>query len=127
MEQLMNEIKMAIFDRGAVTEKEVDLMRAFVAREGLNECTARLLLDINNILSGEHHESFEKLYLGALLSFLLADGSTMSDERWQWLRENILKDGIVDALERRLLETLCRVMTSIPPEMREFSDAHATV
>jgi hypothetical protein len=125
MEELMRELKMAIFDRGAVTEKEVALMRSFIAREGLNECTARMLLDINNVLSGEHHESFDELYMGALLAFLLGDGSVMSEERWGWLRENLLKDGIVDALERRLLETLCRVMTEIPAEMREFAAAHA--
>ena len=124
MEQLMNEIKMAIYDRGAITEKEVALMRSFIAREGLNECTARLLLDINNILSDEHHESFKDLYVSALTGFLLSDGSTMSDEKWRWLRENLLKDGIIDALERQLLTSLRQVMSSIPPEMEAFIDGH---
>ncbi len=120
MEGVMADLKMSIYEAGAISEKEVKWMKDSIDLYGVNEVTARFLLDINNLLSGESPESFHRVFLSALSTFVLGVDRVVTAEMWAWLRQNLLKDNVVDGLERELLVELRGAAVDMPPEMRDF-------
>ena len=117
----MNDLKMMILEAGAISDKEVQWIVEAVKRYGINETTARFLLDVNNLLSEQHPVSFRPVFVQTLKAFVLDSGTDISAAKWDWLKQNLLKDQVIDDLERELLAELRTAATAMPDEMRNFA------
>ncbi|WP_161539559.1 hypothetical protein [Paramagnetospirillum kuznetsovii] len=111
---------MSIFEVGKVSEKEVQWIRDSIARFGVNERTATFLLDVNNLLSGHVPPSFHDVFLDSLTTFVLDEQKVITPDRWSWLKGNLLKDDVIDGVERELLGRLRDAARGMPDEMRSF-------
>ncbi|WP_152619681.1 hypothetical protein [Paramagnetospirillum magnetotacticum] len=117
----MADLKIAIYEAGAISDREIQWMKDCLDRYGINDVTARFLLDINNLLSGTVPEAFAELFRSTLSTFVLGNDRIISDEMWTWLKENLLKDDIIDGLERQLLDELRQAAAKMPAEMTTFA------
>ncbi|CAA7615257.1 hypothetical protein [Magnetospirillum sp. UT-4] len=115
MREELSDLKRHIYEDGSISDGEVKLLKDVFARYGLGEDEAGLLLDLNTVLSGEDHAaSFEALFIDSLVAYL-SEG-----ERWDWLRSRLLKDGTVDALERRMLAACRDKGLALPADLAGF-------
>ena len=121
MEDVLAHFKMAIYEAGAISAQEIQWMKDCLERYGINDMTARFLLDINNVLSGTVPDAFGELFRSTLCVFVLGDDRIVSAEKWVWLKENLLKDDIIDGLERQLLDELKEAAVEMPAEMIAFA------
>ena len=123
MDELIAEIKMTVFESGVIDDSALALIKNFIVRYGVTEETARLLLDLNNVLSGTHNPNFDDFFVSTIVQFMLGTGALISDEKWLWLKNNFLKDGIIDALERNVLLKLATLAPPLPEDMQIFIKA----
>ena len=77
--------------------------------------------DVNNLLSEQHPAAFRPVFVETLTAFVLDGGKDISAAKWEWLKQNLLKDHIIDDLEQELLAELRQGATSMPDEMRSFA------
>ena len=104
MRQELKDLKAHIYDDGSISEAEVALLKSMFAAYGFGDDEARLLLDLNNILSGtEYPGSFEDLFIEALSGYMVRGDGQLDTAHWNWLTERLLQDGAIDDLERRLI------------------------
>jgi len=97
--------KAALLADGRIDTKEVELIRASVFADGtIDKAEIDFLADLRNSATGSV-KAFTDLFLEAVKSFMLADGS-ISDDEAKWLRKAIYADKTVDADEVKLLKEL---------------------
>lgn len=102
MREELQEIKRSIYEDGTIAESEVTLLQGVFARYGLGEEEIALLLDLNSVLSGHAHAAaFDQLFIDSVVAFMAAPGDL--EARMSWLHARLMKDGIVDELERKAL------------------------
>ncbi|MBI5163627.1 MAG: hypothetical protein HY985_06975 [Magnetospirillum sp.] len=118
MRQELRDLKMHIYEDGEIDEAEVRLLVGVFAASGIGEEEARLLFDLNTMVSGHTvPESFEQLFIAGISAFAIDADGIVTAERWAWLKDNLFKDDAVDALERRLLRAIAARATSVPEEL----------
>jgi hypothetical protein len=114
MREELQEIKRHIYEDGSVSDGEVKLLRDVFRRYGAGEEEARLLLDLNTILDGVTHiAAFDELFVETVTGYVVEAGAVTAD-KWAWLAGHILRDGTVNALERKLLAALAAQGIALP-------------
>lgn len=122
MRQELQDIKRHIYEDGTISDSEVTMLEGIMERWGVGEEEVRLLIDLNNVLSGEEHAPrFNALYVERIAGFMLDGGSSISSEKWDWLKENMLKDSQIDALEKRLLAELRGRVDILPADFDNYA------
>lgn len=121
MDQFLHDIKVSIYEDGVISESEVALLADVIARYGATDETMEILLDLNTILSGsDYPSSFLTLFIDAVARFVVDESGAISDEKWRWLKQALLKDGIIDDLEACLLTALRHRASRMPTDMAAF-------
>jgi hypothetical protein len=117
MNQYLQDLKRSVYEDGEIDEREVKMLRDILAG-GMGEEEADILLELNTVLSGsEFPASFETLFVESLTGFVLAGGTTVSAEKWSWLKAHLLNDRTVDALERKVLASIRAAASTVPDEL----------
>ncbi len=121
MDPFLVRLKDSVTADGVISEEEVATLKGVLSKQGMNEETLSVLLAINTTLSGSKYpKSFEDLFVRSIFAYMLGTGNRIQDDRWAWLKENLLKDGVIDALERRLLLMIKQQSRQYPPELDEL-------
>ena len=121
MDAFLTQLRNSVTADGVISEQEVVTLKGVLAKQGMNEETLNVLLDINTTLSGaKYPKSFEDLFIRSIFAFMLSTGNRIPDERWAWLKANLLSDGRIDDLERRLLLMIKAQARQYPPELDEL-------
>ncbi|TAN44168.1 MAG: hypothetical protein EPN26_16950 [Rhodospirillales bacterium] len=116
MRQELQDLKEHIYQDGEISESEVKLLGDYFKAK-FDEEEARLLLNLNNILSGgEMAASFADLYVNSLAGYVVKDGR-ISDAHWAWLYQELHDDHQVDAIEKRLLAEIASRLKEVPASM----------
>lgn len=111
----LQQIKMHVYEDGKIDESEIRMLRGVVDAETPEEDEVRLLLDLNNVLSGSEMEpGFAELLVDATVKFVLDDAGVLSDEKLDWLTTNISKDGKTDANEMLILRAIQEKASQVP-------------
>lgn len=111
----MEELVKNVLEDGIVDEKEVkDLETAIYEDERVDKEEAEALFKINDEAK-EKCESFQKLFVDGIKSYILADGKIDQDEE-KFLLEHISADGQVDDNEKALLKALA-AETELPESL----------
>lgn len=117
MNDYLKDLKMSVYEDGTIDEREVKMLRDILS-QGMGEDEADLLLDLNTVLSGsEYPASFEALFVESLTGYALGGGTALTAEKWAWLKAHLLRDGTVDALERRVLHSIRAAAATVPEEL----------
>lgn len=117
MRSELQQIKMHVYEDGKIDESEIRMLRGVVDAETPDEEEVRLLLDLNNVLSGSEMEpGFAELLVDATVKFVLDDAGVLSDEKLNWLTTNIKKDGKTDANETLILQAIREKASEVPDE-----------
>jgi hypothetical protein len=117
MNPYLSELKRSIYEDGEIDEREVKTLRDALAA-GIGEDEAELLLDLNTVLTGATYpESFETLFVESLTRFALGGGTVLTPAKWEWLKGHLLRDGAVDALEKKVLAAIRAVAAEVPDEL----------
>ncbi|ARJ65093.1 hypothetical protein WV31_05150 [Magnetospirillum sp. ME-1] len=123
MEHMLADIKRSIYEDGEVSEAEVRLLADVLARYGVTEQTVGVLLDLNTIMSGARYpDSFVALFVQTIAGFVMDSGGAVSEDKWRWLQNSLLKDSVIDDLEMALLDHIRNRATSLPPGMAQFTN-----
>ena len=121
MDQVLHDIKVSIYEDGVISESEVRLLADVIARYGATDETMEVLLDLNTILSGsDYPSSFLALFIDAVASYVVDESGAIGDQKWLWLKQALLKDGIIDDLEACLLTALRQRTRQMPSDMAAF-------
>lgn len=119
MRQELGDLKVVIYEDGEIDRKEVDLLKSLIKPETVKEEEARFLVDLNNVLSGQPRPAaFDEFYILVVSGYVFEGKDYLSNEKWEWLERQLLKDGVVDPLERSLLEEIDSRATSAPDGFR---------
>jgi len=111
----LQQIKMHVYEDGKIDESEINMLRGVVGAEVPAEDEVRLLLDLNNVLSGsDMAPGFAELMVEATVKFVLDDSGALSDEKLDWLIANITKDGKTDANEMLILKAIGEKANAVP-------------
>ena len=122
----LQQIKMHVYEDGKIDQSEVAMLRGLVEASGASEEEVRLLLDINNVLSGSDlNADFIDLMVGAVAGFVLGDTNHVSDEKLDWLEKHVLKDGAIDENEQRILREIETKAASVPTRLTELMGSAA--
>ncbi|PCI41790.1 MAG: hypothetical protein COB46_02400 [Rhodospirillaceae bacterium] len=121
MRQELQDLKVEIYQDGVVDAREVKTLRTVLRLYGLGEQEARLLLDLNNVLSNhDRHSDFDKLLVESITDYVLDDDKVLSDEKLNWLNENFFKDDRIDQNEKDIIETIDKTAKTMPPGFGEL-------
>jgi hypothetical protein len=119
MRQELQEIKVHIYEDGSISDSELRLLRGLFAG-GFGSEEASLLLELNNILSGEDlPPEFATLFIDFLAGYVVSDGS-LDLARWEWMRTTMLADNTIDAIENELLVEIARRIQSVPESLARY-------
>lgn len=122
----LQELKVHIYKDGRIEEREVIVLRNVLAHYGLGENEARLLLDLNTVLTNHYrHPSFDDLLVESLTDYVLDDEMALSGDKLDWLMKNVFKDSRIDATERRLLNAINDKASSTPQGFRDLMESLA--
>lgn len=117
MREELQEIKRYIYEDGHISDSEVKLLRDVFSRYGVGEDEARLLLDLNSVLSGEDHvPAFDDLFVETIVAYLI-ENAAVSEQKWAWLEEQVFSDSDVNASERKILATLAERGIGLPASL----------
>ena len=123
MRSELQQIKMHVYEDGKIDEQEIRMLRGVVDAETPDEEEVRLLLELNNVLSGAGVEpGFAELLVYATVTFVLDDAGVLSDEKLDWLTTNIRKDGKTDANEMLILRAIQEKATRTPDGFASLLD-----
>ena len=107
--------KDALLADGRIDQKEVDLLRAAIFADGrVDKAELEFLADLRKSATSTVRV-FTELFLAAVKSNLLADGS-IDDGEAKWLRKLIFADQTVDADEIQLLKDIKAGAKSVSAE-----------
>lgn len=121
MDAFLSQLRDSVTADGVIAEDEVATLKGVLAKQGMTEETLNVLLDINTTLSGSKYpKSFEDLFIRSIFAYMLGTGNRIQDGRWEWLKANLLSDGKIDDLERRLLMMIKSQARQYPPELDEL-------
>jgi len=119
----LQQIKMHVYEDGKIDESEINMLRGVVGADVPAEDEVRLLLDLNNVLSGsDMAPGFAELLVEATVKFVLDDNGALSDEKLDWLVANFKKDGKTDANELRILKAVGEKATAVPDRFAALLD-----
>jgi hypothetical protein len=113
--------RLVLLAGGTIDEKKTAIVRKeLFADKRIDRTELEFLVDARR---GAHQvgPEFDRLFLEALRSVLLADG-VISAAETQWLRNWILADGKVDAGEKKLLKELRLLADKVSPEFQALYD-----
>ncbi|MGE5505447.1 MAG: hypothetical protein ACM31L_13580 [Actinomycetota bacterium] len=117
MNEYLRDLKQCVYEDGEIDEREVKTLRDVLAT-GVGEEEAELLLDLNTILTGSTYpESFEALFVDVLTRFAMDGGTALTAAKWDWLKGHLLRDNIVDELERKVLASIRAAAAEVPDEL----------
>lgn len=90
---------------GRIDTKEVTILREQLFADGrIDRSELEFIAELRKRAESTV-KAFDDLYVDAVKSNILADGS-ISDAEVNWLRKNIFADGKVDETEKRLMQLL---------------------
>ncbi|PHS78538.1 MAG: hypothetical protein COB59_06615 [Rhodospirillaceae bacterium] len=116
MRQELQELKVEIYQDGSVDADEVKTLRTVLRLYGLGEQEARLLLDINNVLSRhDRHTDFDALLVESITDYVLDDDKVLSQDKLNWLKENVFKDDRIDQNEKNIIAQIDKTAKTMPP------------
>jgi len=119
----LQQIKMHVYEDGKIDESEIKMLRGVVDVDAPAEEEVRLLLDLNNVLSGsEMDPGFAGLLVEATVKFVLDDAGALTDEKLDWLIENFSKDGKTDANEKDILKAIQAKAAQVPDRFAALLD-----
>ena len=123
MRSELQQIKMHVYEDGKIDESEIKMLRGVVDVDAPAEEEVRLLLDLNNVLSGsEMDPGFAGLLVEATVKFVLDDAGALTDEKLDWLIENFSKDGKTDANEKDILKAIQAKAAQVPDRFAALLD-----
>ncbi|VTS06687.1 TerB family tellurite resistance protein [Tuwongella immobilis] len=107
--------KAALLSDGRIDTKEVEILKEYIFADGkVDKSELDFLAELKHGSTGSVR-AFSELFLEAVKSHMLADGS-ISDTETKWLRKAIFADQTVDADEIALLKALKAGAKSTSPE-----------
>ncbi len=119
MRHELQEIKVHIYEDGSISDAELRLLRGLFAG-GFGEEEAALLLDLNNVLSGEDlPDAFADLFVEMLSGYVVV-GDAVDAGRWEWMRSTMLNDNTIDSIENRLLGEIAARAKDLPESLAQY-------
>lgn len=125
----LQELKVAILEDNVVDAAEVAQLRELIMEDGvIDREEADVLFEINDAVNGnDNHESWGELFAEAISSHVLNDDQSngeIDEEEADYLISKVMNDGTVDAVERKMLETIKEGATSVHEKLEKAFDQY---
>ena len=121
----LEQLKKQLLADGVIDAAEVkELETALFADGKIDVNEAEFLFDLNNAVSGKaNHTSWERLFIKAISSYLLADEKSAGEidaHEAEWLYNKIKGDGQIDSTENNLLLALKKQSKNFPANLESL-------
>lgn len=123
----LQELKAQIIEDGKVDADEVAKLREVLLADGVIDAEeAKVLFEINDACSGNDNcPEWDEFFIAAISDHVLGDANSpgaIDVDEAKFIITNIVGDGKIDDLEKKLLKNLANKATSIDPVLQSKLD-----
>ena len=121
----LEQLKKELLADGIIDAAEVQELKEILYADGIIDAQeAEFLFELNDAVSGnQNNSSWANLFIEAISNFLLEDETSPGEidkEEAAWLYDKIKGDGVIDAIEKRLLLNLKNKAKSFPANLESL-------
>lgn len=121
LSELINNIKAD----GIVDADEVQSLKAHILADGvIDRSEADMLFELNDSVTGNGNSvEYNDFFVSAIADHVLTDEESpnaIDEDEASWLMAKIGNDGMVDGVERSLLQNIKARATSMPESLQKF-------